>query len=108
MIRDLYSTREINQKLPINAECLIKTGEIAKTLNEAMPINSNWKAWEESCTEYKIQQLCVIFFVLSPFLSLLIGEPGIDGKGIKGCRGEKGDEGKRIIKGGNVTELWIK
>lgn len=32
---------EINQKLPINAECLIKTGEIAKTLNEAMPINSN-------------------------------------------------------------------
>lgn len=73
-----------------------------------MPINSNWKAWEKSCTEYKIQQLCAIFFVLSSFLSLLIGEPGIDGKGIKGCKGEKGDEGKRIIKGGNVTELRIK
>lgn len=41
MIRALYSTREMNQKLSVNAECLIKTGEMAKTLNEAMPINSN-------------------------------------------------------------------
>lgn len=42
------------------------------------------------------------------FLSHLIGEPGIDGKGIKGCRGEKGDEGTRIAKGKKwVTELWI-
>lgn len=37
------------------------------------------------------------------FLSHLIGEPGIDGKGIKGCRGEKGDDGTRIAKGKKMS-----
>lgn len=67
---------------------------MAKTLIEAMPINSNWKAREERIWNPTI--VCNIF-VLSSFLSHLIGEPGIDGKGIKGCRGEKGDEGRRIV-----------
>lgn len=67
MIRALYSTREMNQKLSVNAECLIKTGEMAKTLNEAMPINSNWKAWEERIwnptTVYNI--FCLVIFSLT-------------------------------------------